>query len=697
MRVRGIGWTLVGLATVCAIAQAWLLRTRNVVLLSAAAVDDAFPVVPVAIVICTGMGAVVVSRYPRHRIGWLLLLQVGAGVGLVAGQVAQLAYLPSTPIPRSVAGWAILTSKGLGVPWALGCLALVFLLVPDGHPPSKRWRVVLWQIVVAYGLTVASLVLIGPDRAAATVAGAVPRWLRTSYEVGQVAVALTLLPALAALLLRTRRATGLQRRQLLWVLAGAGALVFGTASYLGYGSLPGSTGGSRVWVELLFHAGYMAVPLCAGVAVWKYHLYDVDLVVRRGVRLAAVTLLVTAGYGAVVTVIDTTAAALLPPQWRGVGTPVTAFVVVVLALQPLQRRLRALADRVVYGPRAAAYSALAGVIRGMPGDRGPRDLLQRVAGAAAATCDGAATARLLLPTGHDLSVTVSTRARSPVPPSAASAPGSSYAWPVVHGGQYVGGLEVEPHDTRLSQAQRELFSTFAGHAGLAFRNAWLQTELAARAEALAADTAALADSRRRLVQVAYAERDRLSATIQRDVLVHIRGLEDEVRRIRQLLPTHSDQAAVALDRARAEVNTALDELRSLTRGVYPAVLSRRGLIAAISSAMSNAPLTTQLRAYGPMDQLPEQMATTAYFVTVESLRDLADPREAVLGVEDGKLQIEVIGRSRPEASSQGVRDRVEACGGTIEPQEQDGRRRLLISLPLPEPTATLRVEELAVW
>jgi hypothetical protein len=266
----------------------------------------------------------------------------------------------------------------------------------------------------------------------------------------------------------------------------------------------------------------------------------------------------------------------------------------------------------------------------------------------------------------------------------------------VHGGHHVGGLEVEPDNTRLSQAQRELFSTFTGHAGLAFHNAWLQTELAARAQALAADTAALAQSRRRLVQVAYAERDRLSATIQRDVLVHLRGLEDEVRRVRQLLPTHSDQAAVALDRARAEVNTALDELRSLTRGVYPAALSRRGLIAAISSAMSQAPLTTQLRTYGPVDQLSEQLSTTAYFVTVESLRDLADPREAVLGVEDGKLQIVVTGRCRPQASLQGVCDRVEACGGTIQPDEQDGRRRLLISLPLPAGTATLRVDELAV-
>jgi hypothetical protein len=120
MRVRTVAWALVGLAAVCAIGQAWLLRIRGVALFSAAAVDDAFPVVTVAMVVCVGMGAVVVSRLPRHRIGWLLLLQVGAGIGLVAGQVAQLASTPTSPIIRSVAGWATLASEVFGVPglWA---------------------------------------------------------------------------------------------------------------------------------------------------------------------------------------------------------------------------------------------------------------------------------------------------------------------------------------------------------------------------------------------------------------------------------------------------------------------------------------------------------------------------------------------------------------------------------------------------
>jgi signal transduction histidine kinase len=679
MRARTAAWAMVGLAVACTVAHGWLLSARGVPLLSALAVDDAFPVVPVAMVVCVCMGAVIVSRFPRHRIGWLLLLQVGVGVGLVAGQVAQLASTSGSPVGQYIAGWAALTSRVFGVPWALSCLALVFLLVPNGRLLSPRWRVVLWLVGAGYGLTLISLGLVGPVRIIQD--AAVPEWLRTLFEIAQVGIMLLLLPALACLLLRARRATGVERRQLFWVLAGAGALALGTATYVGYIFLPGPAGTGLVWAELLFHAGYMAVPVCAGVAVLKYHLYDVDLVLSRAVRLAAMTALVIGGYVVAVTVIDTAAARLVPAQWRGVGTSLIAFVVVVLALQPLQRWLRVLADRVVYGSRAASYQALASVIRGLPGYRGPRDLLRQVADAAAAACNGTATARLLLPAGRDFSVT------SPGDTAARAGTGSvaSRAWPIVHAGQTVGRLEVVPGEGRLIKTQLDLLDSFAGQAGLAFHNAGLQAELAARAEAIEADTAALAESRRRLVQVAYAERDRLSATIQRDVMVHLRGLVDGMQGVRLLLPDRPDKAADRLERARADVNTALDELRTLTRGVYPAVLARRGLTAAIRSAISQTAGVAQLRTYGPVDQLPEHLAATAYFATIESLRDLTGPRQAALAVEGSQLGIEVIGGPRPEMSTRGVRDRVEAVGGSIESEEWDGRRRLLISLPLEAP------------
>ena len=81
-------------------------------------------------------------------------------------------------------------------------------------------------------------------------------------------------------------------------------------------------------------------------------------------------------------------------------------------------------------------------------------------------------------------------------------------------------------------------------------------------------------------------------------------------------------------------------------------------------------------------------ATTAYFATIESLRDMTDPQQAALAVEEGQLHIEVIGAPRQKASSQEVRDRVEAAGGTTQSDEKDGRRRLVFTLPLDAPIPT---------
>jgi len=90
---------MVYVAVACALAQGWLLWRAGIPPLSAAAVDEGFPVVPIAVVVCAGMGAAIVTRQPRNRIGWLLLLQVGVGVGLVAGQLARAAVAAGSPGP----------------------------------------------------------------------------------------------------------------------------------------------------------------------------------------------------------------------------------------------------------------------------------------------------------------------------------------------------------------------------------------------------------------------------------------------------------------------------------------------------------------------------------------------------------------------------------------------------------------------
>jgi signal transduction histidine kinase len=242
----------------------------------------------------------------------------------------------------------------------------------------------------------------------------------------------------------------------------------------------------------------------------------------------------------------------------------------------------------------------------------------------------------------------------------------------------------------LTRPQRRLITELSERAGQAFHNARLEAELTARAAALDADTADLAASRRRLLRAAYAERDRVSAVIRRDVVARLDPVEHVLDRADQLLPAQPDQVASSLDEARSVVETALDELRTLTRGLYPAVLDHRGLVAAIRAGAPRAGGFTDLTTEGSVDGLSRALAATAYFSVVECLRDLTGPRRAALSATGSSMWIEISGPARPQTTTAGVRDRVEAVGGTLTCTELDGRRTLVIQLPVPPDPAADR-------
>jgi signal transduction histidine kinase len=673
---------MVAVTAACAVGHGWLIHRRGVPLLSGAAVDDAFPVITVAMVLCAVVGALILDRSPRHPVGWLLAAQAGAGVGLIAGQVAAVGGLD--PRLKDV---MLLVGKVLGPPWALGCLALLFLLVPDGRPPPGGWRLVPWLVATAYTADLLVLLVIGPQRLTERFE-ALPRWLQIGYRAGQIAVALSLLPALAALVTRTRAAHGAQRRQLGWVLAGALALVAGTLTFVGYAAARPGLATGRVVADLAFHTGYLAVPACTGVAVLRHHLFDVDLVISRAVRLAVLTALVTAGYVLAVTLVTTGFGALLPRGWHGVGPSIVAFVMVVIGLHPLRRRLQSTADRLVYGDRAQSYRALTALTGRLARADPAHDLLPRLAAAVADACQAQVAVTLFLPSQARIRATAPDPAAKgvPTPPLTnlpTTAPGAT--WQIDHHGEPVGRLEVRLPSGELTRPQRRLLTELTDRAGQAFHNARLEAELAAQATALEADTEALAASRRRLLRAGYAERDRVSAAIRRDVVAHLHPVEQTLDEVGRLLPGEPGAAAAELDRARSGVETALDELRSLTRGVYPAVLDRRGLAAAVRAGAPRSSGSTELCTEGPVDDLPRALAATAYFSVLECLRDLTGPRRAVLVIDGSVLRIEISGSARPQTTTAGVLDRVEAAGGELSCIELLGQRRLVIRLPVRSP------------
>ena len=242
-----------------------------------------------------------------------------------------------------------------------------------------------------------------------------------------------------------------------------------------------------------------------------------------------------------------------------------------------------LADQLVYGSRAAPYEALATLSRRLADSPSPDALPARVAEATGRAVGAAGIiVRLGDPGNHH-------RCAARPGPTPASTSGSdarsvcpALVLPVLDMGEQVGSIEVTmPPGRALRTFERQLLEDVAAQAGVAFRNALLEAELTARVEQGEAQSAELAASRRRLLGVEDEARERLAGAIQRSVVPHLAAVDAEL----SAGPTDDQYLPEQLEPLIAETERALEELRTVCRGVFPALLDRRGLIPALSAQL----------------------------------------------------------------------------------------------------------------
>jgi hypothetical protein len=341
-------WALWLLGTASFGATVWLeellRRAGRPDLVSGLTEDIAVPVLLASFSAGT-VGAVLAARRPRHPVGWLLL-GLGVSMIVVAGvdSYARYALLAGAgPLPADRAA-ALVADTG----WILwpACIALVLLLTPTGSPPSPRWRWWVWLTAAAPLVYVATEALLpwalappfqsvtSPLDVPALADGPVAATLRALGSVALILVQLAVLAAAGSLVVRFRRARGVERLQLRWV-ALAAALSGVAAAAVVAGTL---TGTEAVW--LWASAAYlMVLPLAVAAAILRYRLYDLDRIVSRTLAWAALTVLLGLGYAAVVLGLGR----LLP---QGSSLAVAAATLAVAALfQPLRRRVQLAVDR----------------------------------------------------------------------------------------------------------------------------------------------------------------------------------------------------------------------------------------------------------------------------------------------------------------------------------------------------------------
>jgi signal transduction histidine kinase len=224
------------------------------------------------------------------------------------------------------------------------------------------------------------------------------------------------------------------------------------------------------------------------------------------------------------------------------------------------------------------------------------------------------------------------------------------------------------HDRSLCE-EPELVGAAAAAAALAMANERLEAELRARLEELS-------ESRAKLIQIGLAERQRLERDLHDGAQQRLVALSLQVHVARAKLTSDPEAAAAILDRARDELRTALEELRELARGIHPAVLTDRGLGAAIAGLASRFPMPVQILTT-PLARLPSAVEAAAYFVVSESLANMAKHAGASRATvrvarQNGMALVEVhddgCGGASLEAGNglRGLADRLAGLDGRLE-------------------------------
>jgi hypothetical protein len=296
------------------------------------------------------VGALVASRRPRNPIGWLFL--AFAVVAAFAASADRYASYALVEHPSSLPGgdWVAWLASGIWHP-AFGFFVFAFLLFPDGRLPSARWRPVAWIAAANYLVGGVIGLLWGP-LFGEFFAYAEPPFRLPDYFVVEVAFAVFLyvnfaLLALSAvsLVLRLRRAAGVERQQLKWFVYAVAlfALVFPPSIIV--------LGDGRLIVFLL-----PLVPVAAGIAILRYRLFDIDVVINRTLVYGALTVMLAAAYFATVVASQYVFRALTGQESQ---LAIVASTLTIAALfVPLRRRVQAFVDRRFYRSKYDARKTL---------------------------------------------------------------------------------------------------------------------------------------------------------------------------------------------------------------------------------------------------------------------------------------------------------------------------------------------------
>jgi len=587
------------------------------------------------------VGLVVGLRQPRNPVGPLVSMYA-AVFGIVFGwqgayDQAAADHPGSLPVHASVAVWERGTWVLLFVP-----IGLLLLLFPAGRLLSRRWRwVVAGLVLIAVTFPVIAALsprpLPPPYQDLPHPFGTAPLWLRAvGWAELPILLGLLVMSAVSLVLRHNRSADRVERAQIRWLALGAWAL---PVTLL------------LCWVSLLLLgrpdlgviglcAMAVTMPVSIAVAVLRHELYDVDRALSATVSYSVLTAVVLG----VFTLCEVVVGTLL-----GGGSALAAAVATAVTaglLAPVRRWARAGVDRRLYPMRVAAHRALTQLRRDIDeGAAQPEDLERALRGALQAP---------LLRVGY-------------LPPGGGDVPTTSSGDPVLTGIQVrLAGTPVGVLDPGSSPAPDALLREVAD-ASAVF------VELGRLRLGIKHAMAEIQRSRARLQVHGYQERRTLQRNLHDGPQQRLVALGMSLRLAQRHLGDDGFDVDGLLDQAMTQLGTAVAELRTIAAGLRPPALDS-GLGTAIRSLVASVPLAVELDMAD--DEVPDDVATTAYYVVSEGLSNAmkharADRVRVLLTRCDRDLVVEVhddgVGGAHAGGGSglAGLADRVAAASGEL--------------------------------
>jgi signal transduction histidine kinase len=641
------------------------------------------------------VGALIASRFPTNRIGWIF-----CGVGLLytarrfSISYADYALLENLALPwgEYVAWFSTLAFSGL-------VLAGVFvmLLFPDGRLLSRRWQIMAWMAVCGAVLTalydafypedlVTHSYITNPFGVVGVIGGRITTYdfFIASALVGEVLLLTSSLAALFSLVLRLYRALGDERQQLKWFLYAAvpAGLCFGFAFLsfivIDFTEIVFITPFIPFWgiYDYILNVAVFAllvVPVFTYIAIVRYHLYDIDVVINRTLVYGALTACIVGIY-----VLAVVALGALFQVQGNIAVSLSATGLVAVLFQPLRSRLQRSVNRLMYGERDDPYAVISRLSRRLEATLAPESVLPTIAETIGQALKLPYAAILLK---EDEGFRTAAAYGSPR--------GEPETLPLVYQREEIGRLVLSPRapGEGFSDSDRSLLEDLAR-----------QAEVAVHAVRLTSD---LQHSRERLVATREEERRRLRRDLHDGLGAQLAGLNVQAGTLRRLIPTDPDAADEVVVELRDELRSAIADIRHLVYELRPPALDDLGLVEALRQlaeryGSEGEHLRVSVEAPEDLPGLPAAVEVAVYRIAQEALTNVARHAQARTSLvrlavnEDVALEIVDDGVGVPAERGAGVglssmRERASELGGSCIVQSvSKGGTQVLVRLPLPK-------------